>query len=53
MDNPNAASAFLGPGSKITGTVKGTVLAGYKIITTILRVRFLPFESGVTAESKT
>ena len=22
MDNPNAASAFLGPGSKITGTVK-------------------------------
>jgi glycosyltransferase involved in cell wall biosynthesis len=39
--------------SKITGTVKGTVLAGYKIITTILRVRLLPFESGVTAESKT
>lgn len=26
--------------SKITGTVKGTVLAGWKIITTILRVRF-------------
>jgi hypothetical protein len=25
--------------SKITGTVKGTVLAGYKILTTILRVR--------------
>ncbi|MGH9324864.1 MAG: glycosyltransferase family 2 protein [Vicinamibacteria bacterium] len=25
--------------SKITGTVKGTVLAGYKIITTILRLR--------------
>ena len=22
MDNPNAASAFLGPGSKITGTIK-------------------------------
>lgn len=27
--------------SKITGTVKGTVLAGWKIITTILRVRLL------------
>ncbi|HSF16439.1 MAG TPA: glycosyltransferase family 2 protein [Vicinamibacteria bacterium] len=27
--------------SKITGTVKGTVLAGYKIITTILKLRFL------------
>ncbi len=26
--------------SKITGTVKGTVMAGYKILTTILRVRF-------------
>lgn len=39
--------------SKITGTVKGTVMAGYKIITTILRVRMLPIESGVTAESKT
>ena len=25
--------------SKITGTVKGTVLAGYKILTTILRLR--------------
>jgi hypothetical protein len=25
--------------SKITGTVKGTVMAGYKILTTILRVR--------------
>jgi glycosyltransferase involved in cell wall biosynthesis len=27
--------------SKITGTVKGTVMAGWKIITTILRVRLL------------
>jgi glycosyltransferase involved in cell wall biosynthesis len=26
--------------SKITGTVKGTVMAGYKILTTIFRVRF-------------
>ncbi len=26
--------------SKITGTVKGTVMAGYKILTTIVRVRF-------------
>jgi glycosyltransferase involved in cell wall biosynthesis len=28
--------------SKITGTVKGTVMAGWKIITTILRLRFSP-----------
>lgn len=28
--------------SKITGTVKGTVLAGWKIITTILRIRLQP-----------
>lgn len=28
--------------SKITGTVKGTILAGYKIITTILRYGLLP-----------
>ncbi|MEE9263943.1 MAG: hypothetical protein V3V11_05760, partial [Vicinamibacteria bacterium] len=28
--------------SKITGTVKGTVLAGWKIITTILRCRLSP-----------
>lgn len=28
--------------SKITGTVKGTVLAGWKIISTILRCRFAP-----------
>jgi hypothetical protein len=26
--------------SKITGTVRGTFLAGYKILTTIVRVRF-------------
>jgi hypothetical protein len=28
--------------SKITGTVKGTVAAGYKILTTIVRVRVEP-----------
>ena len=28
--------------SKITGTVKGTVMAGWKIITTILRIRLQP-----------
>lgn len=40
--------------SKITGTVRGTVLAGYKIITTILRVRLAPFPAGtpVPVESK-
>lgn len=32
--------------SKITGTVKGTVLAGWKIITTILRLRFTPAPGG-------
>jgi glycosyltransferase involved in cell wall biosynthesis len=39
--------------SKITGTVKGTVMAGYKILTTILRVRLLPPESSLAVESKT
>ena len=39
--------------SKITGTLRGTVLAGYKIITTILRVRLLPPESPIAVESKT
>jgi glycosyltransferase involved in cell wall biosynthesis len=34
--------------SKITGTVKGTVLAGWKIITTILRIRLAPI-SGTGA----
>jgi hypothetical protein len=28
--------------SKITGTIKGTVAAGYKILTTILKVRLEP-----------
>jgi glycosyltransferase involved in cell wall biosynthesis len=39
--------------SKITGTIRGTVMAGYKIITTILRVRLLPPESPLAVESKT
>ena len=30
--------------SKITGTVKGTVLAGYKILFTVLRYSFGPME---------
>jgi glycosyltransferase involved in cell wall biosynthesis len=41
--------------SKITGTVKGTVMAGYKILTTILRVRFegaLGPRSPSTSEQK-
>jgi glycosyltransferase involved in cell wall biosynthesis len=38
--------------SKITGTVKGTVLAGYKIITTIVRIRFADSVVPVPVESK-
>lgn len=38
--------------SKITGTVKGTVLAGWKIITTILRYRFAPGTAAPRPESK-
>jgi len=38
--------------SKITGTVKGTVLAGWKIITTILRYRFGPGRAAPHPESK-
>ncbi len=39
--------------SKITGTVKGTVLAGWKIITTILKYRFtrLPSASPVVTKA--
>lgn len=37
--------------SKITGTVKGTVLAGYKIITTILRLRFIPGDSPAVTKA--
>ncbi len=39
--------------SKITGTVRGTVLAGYKIITTILRVRLAASGHPIPVESKT
>ena len=38
--------------SKITGTVKGTVLAGWKIITTILKLRIQPSPATARAESK-
>ena len=38
--------------SKITGTVKGTVLAGWKIITTILKFRFTRPPNRARAESK-
>ena len=38
--------------SKITGTVKGTVLAGWKIITTILKFRFTRPPNMARAESK-
>ena len=38
--------------SKITGTVKGTVLAGWKIITTILKLRIQPIPATARAESK-
>jgi len=38
--------------SKITGTVKGTVLAGWKIITTILKVRFVTPTGIAHATSK-
>ena len=38
--------------SKITGTVKGTVLAGWKIITTILKLRFTSPSNMARAESK-
>ena len=38
--------------SKITGTVKGTVLAGWKIITTILKYRFTSPASVARATSK-
>ena len=38
--------------SKITGTVKGTVLAGWKIITTILKLRFTSPPNLARAESK-
>lgn len=38
--------------SKITGTVKGTVLAGWKIITTILKYRFTSSPNMARAESK-
>ena len=38
--------------SKITGTVKGTVLAGWKIITTILKLRFTSPPDTARAESK-
>ena len=38
--------------SKITGTVKGTVLAGWKIITTILKLRFAPQPALSRAETK-
>jgi hypothetical protein len=34
--------------SKITGTVKGTVAAGYKILTTIVRVRLEPSQKPVS-----
>ncbi len=36
--------------SKITGTVKGTVLAGWKIITTILKLRIQPSAATARAE---
>jgi glycosyltransferase involved in cell wall biosynthesis len=39
--------------SKITGTVKGTMLAGYKILTTIVRLRFVPPGREVAAEFET
>jgi glycosyltransferase involved in cell wall biosynthesis len=38
--------------SKITGTVKGTVLAGYKILTTIVRVRLATSMAPLPAASK-
>ncbi len=38
--------------SKITGTVKGTVLAGWKIISTILRYRFFDHAPATPTESK-
>lgn len=38
--------------SKITGTLKGTTLAGYKIITTILRIRFANPIAPLPVESK-
>ena len=38
--------------SKITGTVKGTVLAGWKIISTILKYRFFDAAPATPTESK-
>ncbi len=38
--------------SKITGTVKGTVLAGWKIISTILKYRFFDHAPATPTESK-
>jgi len=38
--------------SKITGTVKGTVLAGYKILSTILKLRFTGSPAAASATSK-
>ncbi len=38
--------------SKITGTVKGTVMAGWKIITTILRLRFSPSPATAKPERR-
>jgi glycosyltransferase involved in cell wall biosynthesis len=38
--------------SKITGTVRGTVLAGWKIITTILKYRFAIFPETARSASK-
>lgn len=38
--------------SKITGTVKGTVLAGWKIISTILKYRFFDPAPATSTESK-
>ena len=38
--------------SKITGTIKGTVLAGWKIITTILKLRIHPIHSTGRFEPK-
>jgi glycosyltransferase involved in cell wall biosynthesis len=39
--------------SKITGTVRGTVLAGWKIITTILKLRIQPIPAAARRESET
>jgi glycosyltransferase involved in cell wall biosynthesis len=39
--------------SKISGTVRGTVLAGYKILSTIVRLRLVPPRREAAAESET